>query len=181
MTPEQRKLVIEHLLGRVSYDDLVRGTGLDPIVQPDFAISVLQDGFVAQDAGSVECALHLIYRFGHMKPNLAPLLARLLLQPWHCMHENIASALQGLRVPATADALAEAALVKHDYLAYNDSHALARKCTWALADIGTPEARLRLETLAHADDPEVAAYAQKRLDRWDSELDRKGPNRSSNG
>ena len=36
----------------------------------------------------------------------------------------------------SVDALARAALVKHDDLAYDES-ARARKCVWALADIGT--------------------------------------------
>lgn len=76
-------------------------------------------------------------------------------------------------MPSTVDALARAAVMKHDYLAYNDSHAFARKCTWALGDIGTPEARAHLEKLAGADDPEIGAYARKRLDRWDDELSRK--------
>jgi|ERR1041384_60671 hypothetical protein len=181
MTSEQQKLVIEYMLGRLSYDELVQRTGLDPAGQPDFATTVLHDSFVAQDADSVECALLLIFHFELVKPGLAPLLARLLLQPWHRKHEDIASALQQLRVPATADALAEAALVKHDYLAYNDSHALARKCTWALADIGSPQARCHLETLARVDDAEIAGYAQKRLDSWDSELGRKGAVRATNG
>jgi hypothetical protein len=63
--------------------------------------------------------------------------------------------------------------MKHDHLAYDDRHALARKCTWALADIGTPAARAHLEGIAHRGDPELAVYAQERLANWESELDRK--------
>ena len=113
--------------------------------------------------------------FGVLTADLGPVLAELLLLPWHQQHEDIAQTLQKLRVPSTVDALAKAALVKYDHLAYNDSHAFARKCTWALADIGTLEARGHLERLARAEDSEIAAYAQKRLDNWEAELHRKGP------
>ena len=85
--------------------------------------------------------------------------------------------LQDLCVPETADALATAALIKHEYLEYDNSYAFARKCTWALADIGTPQALANLEYLAQTSDPDVAAYAQKRLDNWEHELHRKGRGR----
>jgi hypothetical protein len=57
---------------------------------------------------------------------------------------------------------------------YDECFGLARKCTWALADIGTPEAHARLEILAKHSNPQIAAYAQKRLDEWDDERPRNG-------
>ncbi len=63
--------------------------------------------------------------------------------------------------------------VTHEYLAYDQFFGLARKCTWALADIGTPEARARLVQLAGSENPLLASYAKKRLDRWDDERNRK--------
>jgi hypothetical protein len=83
--------------------------------------------------------------------------------------------LQDLRVPETVEALARAAVIGFDYLEYDDGHAFARKCCWALADIGTKEAYARLESLAAHPDATVAGYAQKRLDNRRDELARKGP------
>jgi hypothetical protein len=94
--------------------------------------------------------------------------------PWHTRHEDIARALQRLRDPRTVDALFSAALSRHDYLAYDEFFGLARKCTWALADIGTIEAKRRLEQLAGSENPMIAGYARKRLGRWEEEMDRKG-------
>jgi hypothetical protein len=105
-----------------------------------------------------------------------PALIELLAAPWHTRHEDVASTLQSIRDPRSVDALYRAALVKLPYLEYNDSEALARKCTWALADIGTPEARARLEALTTQADETVADFARRRLTRWDEELDRKGSN-----
>lgn len=174
MTPEQSKAVFDLFHRRISRAEFVARTGLDPVARPGLIESELRASLVARDPDAVTDALVLAGFFERVTVDLAPLLAELLLLPWHYEHENIALTLQGLRVPGTADALAQAALVRHDYLDSDDSHAFARKCTWALADIGSPEARAHLENLARADDAEIAAYAQKRLDNWDRELSRKG-------
>jgi hypothetical protein len=50
-----------------------------------------------------------------------------------------------------------------DAYEYDEGHALARKCTWALAKIGTREAVDRLRDLACCGDSVIEAYARKRL------------------
>ena len=67
----------------------------------------------------------------------------------------------------------EAAVVTHQYLDYDEFFGLARKCTWALADIGTPEANTALQELSQVDNQTIADYAQERLDKWEQELYRK--------
>jgi len=133
----------------------------------------LQRAMQRSDADAFEVALTAAHRAG-LSPDLADLLAEALLMPWHMRHEDVALALQRLRDPRTVDALFRASLSKHDYLAYDEFSGLARKCTWALADIGTVEAKQRLEQLAGSENPTIAAYARKRLDRWEEERERKG-------
>ncbi|WNJ17129.1 hypothetical protein [Pontibacter sp. G13] len=60
-----------------------------------------------------------------------------------------------------------------DYLAYDHSYSLARICSWALADIGTDESKQALWELSQWHDPNIAGYAQKRLDKWEAEMHRK--------
>jgi hypothetical protein len=84
-------------------------------------------------------------------------------EDWHHRHEDIASALQDIRVPSTADCLYRAALRKHDYLAYNDSEALAVKCIWALHDIGTSEAGEKLKFLSQSPSTPIRETALERL------------------
>lgn len=174
MTEEQRRVVLDHALGRVPKSEVRRA--FEPLALDSSASKsqLLQEAVASRDAREAEYALMLCGLFGGVSVDQIEVLTDLLIAPWHTCHEDVALALQGLRAPATADALARAALMKHEYLAYNDSHAFARKCTWALADIGTPEARAHLERLARVEDKEVASYAQKRLDNWEDELSRKG-------
>lgn len=58
-------------------------------------------------------------------------------------------------------------------LDYENSYALARKCTWALADIGTADAKLALQNLSNVADQEISLYARKRLQQWSLEINRK--------
>jgi hypothetical protein len=127
----------------------------------------------ARDADAFESALRSAYQAG-LSLDLSEVLAAALLMPWHYRHEDLARALQQLRDPRTVDALFHAAFSRHAYLDYDENFGLARKCTWALADIGTAEAKRRLEELAAGENESVAGYAQRRLDRWESEKARKG-------
>jgi hypothetical protein len=173
MTPEQRALVVELSLGRISAAEFVKRAGFDPLAESDFVPHALKASLESRSNDELACVMLLAFRYELLKPELAPLLAELLLEPWHRSHENLAYTLQQLRDPRTAPALADAGLVKHDYLAYDNSYALARKCCWALADIGTAEAHGYLERLASNPDPVIAGYARERLDNWQHELHRK--------
>ena len=102
-------------------------------------------------------------------------LCALLLADWHQQHEDIALLLQAHKDPSAAQALASAATIPFEHLLHwNNLSEFQRKCTWALADIGTEQAQTLLTGLAHGDDPGLAAFAQRRLERWALELDRKG-------
>jgi hypothetical protein len=136
----------------------------------------LRRAVTARDPGAFEDALAFAHQ-GGLSPDLAGILAEALLMPWHQRHEDVALALQRLREPVAVDALYEAALSEHAYLEYDEFFALARKCTWALADIGTAEAKRRLEDLASSKNTTISGYARRRLDMWEKEQGRKVPHR----
>jgi hypothetical protein len=100
-------------------------------------------------------------------------LVQLLEAPWHRRHEDIARFLQIMGYAPAVDALERTAQTTYPYLDYDEFFGLARKCTWALADIGTPAAHAALERLSQSDNPDIAGYALKRLNCWNDELPRK--------
>ena len=94
----------------------------------------------------------------------APVLARLLGERWHAQHEDLANALQDLKEPGTIDALFAVACDAAPFNRVDDGRALARKCVWALHDIGTPAAVEKLELLAtSAGDVATRGHAEKKL------------------
>ena len=107
-------------------------------------------------------------------PNaLMPTLCKLLEANWHFQHENIVRWMQEIADPKSIPTLLKTAYQSFEYLNYDEAFGLARKCTWALADIGSPEAKDALILLGSHKEPLIAGYAQRRLDRWESELNRK--------
>lgn len=106
--------------------------------------------------------------------DVVPLLSSLLLEHWHEQHEDIAHTLQQFRDPRSIDALAASLAMKFEHLErWGNEHSFKRKVTWALADIGGPRVRQILMDLSQDSDPEIARYAQKRLDAWEREAHRK--------
>jgi hypothetical protein len=120
-------------------------------------------------------AMLRVFRDGPTR-ELVPALCELVLEDWHEQHEDVVLVLQELRDGRAAESLYRAASMRFDHLdRWNNLREFQRKCTWALADIGSEDARAYLRELAHVDDEELAGYAQRRLDRWEEELGRKGP------
>jgi hypothetical protein len=145
------------------------------------AVARLEAAINLKDATEVEAAMADAWRGGvraapcaELRAGMCSLLLTLVNAPWHTRHEDVVQNIQWLRCPEAVPALEEAAHAVYDYLSYDDNFGLARKCTWALADIGTPEARAALLRLSKSGNAVIAGYAAKRLARWEEELDRKG-------
>ena len=116
--------------------------------------------FLALDFGSVSEGQELKYKMD------------LLAQPWHQAHEEIVSNFQWKANPLTIESLYQLALnAEIERMEYRP---IARKCTWALADIGTQEAKAKLEALANLEEERVRGFARKRLANWEAENHRKG-------
>lgn len=111
---------------------------------------------------------------GELPPEAVELIKELILADWHKQHEDLARTLQRHKKTTSVSALERAAQLTLPYLVEQQTlDAFHRKCTWALADIGTLEARNALIKLSRCDDIELAGYAQKRLDQWGDEIPRK--------
>lgn len=93
------------------------------------------------------------------------ILNSLILLSNHRMHEDIARSLQKAHDPCSIPALVGAVQADFDYLSWDGDKALARKCMWALAAIGTKEAWAEIGRFSQLDDPVVASWAKEQLDR----------------
>ncbi len=123
----------------------------------------LESLFATRDADELDRVLPEAWAL-RVSVRWAPIFARLLGERWHAQQQELADSLQDMREPSTIEALYA---VAHDAAPYNevdDGRALARKCVWALHDIGTPAAIARLHQLAAAaGDLETRGHAAKRL------------------
>lgn len=124
--------------------------------------------------GVYEDALSFIYTY-EKDEEILLLLCQLFESEWHKAHEDMASAFQYISNPITAETLFKVAFSDYEYISWNEYCPLQRKCTWALADIGTKEAKKYLEQIEQQANEVIAAYATKRLVQWDFEFRRKVP------
>ena len=129
---------------------------------------LLNNSIESGDPDIVEEAVAAAFSVGLQEEHI-PALIHLLELDWHTRHEDIVRALQSLKSPKAVDILYSTAMRNFDYLDYDEDFGLARKCTWALADIGTPDAWQKLQNLARSQNEIIAGYAQKRLDVANSE------------
>jgi hypothetical protein len=145
----------------------------EPTQEQVKAATDLENAIALRDGALVFAAMSKAHVTG-FHPIHSQSLILLAEAPWHFLHEDVVRGIQTLRSPAAVEALERTAFAVHKYLDYDDVFALARKCTWALADIGTPEARMALKRLTSCNNPMIAGFAQKRLMNWQKEMPRKG-------
>ncbi len=138
-------------------------------------ILYIKKAILEKDADALEDAL-LIKTEIKTEAEYLDLLIILLSEKWHFQHEDIARELQKIRNPKSIEVLHKTIFEKFEYLDYNNSEALARKCVWALADIGNGESKKILIEVSKTENAEISSYAKKRLDKWEDEQHRKANN-----
>lgn len=141
-------------------------------MEKDTLIKFFEKAIENKSSAEVEMALTLCFSNAE-NDYFEKYLSELLCYDWHFMHEDIVLLLQEIGSIKSVQPLFKASTKKFKYLDYNDSKAFARKCTWALADIGNTEAKEALIKLSTNEDTEIAEYAKKRIENWNREADRK--------
>jgi hypothetical protein len=162
MEETKRQLIFDLALGRIGVEAFVMKFGIDPRIESAFIGQGLDRALAEKASADLEALMILAHRFGLWR-GWASILSALLVEPWHTSHEDIADALQDIRDPMAVGALTEAAQTNHKYLAYDDAHALAVKCIWALHDIGSEDAKEKLTALTESKYDVIRCAAQERL------------------
>jgi hypothetical protein len=159
LTPLQKAAAWDVLLHRKDDREFLTCFDQDFRSSPAETIRLLEAASGECDAEAVEILLGL----GALSPEAVPVLCHLLLAGFHTRHEDMAFLLQKLKDPRSTEALYQACFLQLPYRDYDELDILARKCTWALHDVGTEAALEKLRLLADDLRPAVSAYAKKRL------------------
>ncbi len=150
----------DFLNGRQSLGDFLAGYDIDIKDVPAGIAEALAKHDLSEK--TIMAWQDLAILFGRSQ-RATPILCLLLARDDHHQHEDITQTLQTLRDPRTVDCLFDRANRWLDYLDYNDSMALGRKCVWALHDIGTEAAIARMQSLTHDVRAHVSDSAKKKL------------------
>ncbi|SFM67658.1 hypothetical protein SAMN05428949_0400 [Chitinophaga sp. YR627] len=164
MTIIEKQLIKSLVLNEITKETFLAHYPIDLSVEDRYILHVLQSSYQNRDEDALEYGLMLLPLDNFTESTkYVEILNKLIQADWHKMHEDIASLLNGINSPESVDALFNAAVVQYDYLSYDDTYQLARKCIKALAAIANMEAIERIKELSLYEIPEIAAYARKEL------------------
>ena len=150
----------DFLAGNRSLRDLLAEHEIELADVPVELANDLSRGDLSYEAIWAWCQLGTL--FGRSL-RVTPILCSLLIRNDHESHEDLADTLQDLRDPRSVECLFDRVQRRLPYLDYNDSAALARKCVWALHDIGTVEAIEKLDALSNDPREEISNEVAARL------------------
>lgn len=169
MNFDREKLeVIKNLsLNRCTKEEFVEKLNIGEYDYENFFLEIFHYVYNIKNADYVEFALVACARFGIYNNKFVDILCKLLKEKWHYRHENIVNVLQELKSSKSVQTLYEVIFIKYDYLhKVDECHALARKCIWALGEMGTHEAYDKLLLVFNnIKDEYVKAVTKKQLIR----------------
>ena len=132
----------------------------------DLVKTLLTDSISNKNEKELDLLLMLIEHF-NIAENFNLMLAELLVQPWHHFHDRIAGALEFHTSVEIIDYLYKGAFYSCDNLEYeSDYRGFNRKCLYALAKIGTNEAKEYIKQIADGDDAILSGYAKSILKEY---------------
>jgi hypothetical protein len=166
MNEEERQLFDDLLFRRITKEEFLKQYPVPLINNREYIYSVLKNIYDTKDADSLEQALDLTVfdlsifswdQFYH-------LICQFLKEQWHFSHEGLVGALPVLDVPVVIETLYETALLKLDYLSYDDTFALARRCIFTLGEINSVNSRRKIDLLGESDNPVIRKHIKEQLE-----------------
>ncbi len=131
--------------------ELLKNFSVDLLKNPNELIRLLETAYEEKNSSDVEGVMFIGFVLDAYNHEYIDILCKLSLADWHIKHEDIASLFQMLRAPETVEHVYQLALSRFPCDYYYFYQTLPIKCTWALRDIGTPEAVEKLRLLAQHD------------------------------
>jgi HEAT repeat protein len=164
MTTKERQLLIDLETREITPADFLQRFPVDVRTNADYVINEIQKAIETKDADEMELVMQLIW-FSDDYSKYTNLLNRLLLIPQHRSHQNITKTLQDIKSPTSVPYIRKALESNFDYLEYtfSESDAIAKWFSWALAEIGTPEAIGVIKDFSTSADEGIRNEMQYRL------------------
>lgn len=138
--------------------------GVNPVDNADLFLQYMQQAIAQKNNYHLDLLIGLFGAFEacHL---VSKLIAPLLVESWHCKHEEIAVILKSVNDESAVDFLFAGATYRCDNLDYQSDYcSFACKCIHALSRINTPKALSKLQSLLAYENKIVADCALRRLE-----------------
>ncbi len=132
-----------------------------------YVMELLNDSISTQNELELDLLLMLLSHF-HCVNRYSITLAHLLIQPWHHLHDRIAGMLEFEYDERIIEFLHQGSMYRCDNLEYESDYCeFNRKCLFALANIGTPDAICYLKAASGCENSIIASHALKIIKEFD--------------
>ena len=126
-----------------------------------YVIELLRDSIDSHNELELDLLLMLLTHFNSVK-YYCTILAPLLIQPWHHLHDRIVGMLEFESEEQIIDYLYQGSMYRCDNLEYESNYCeFNRKCLYALAKIGTHKAINYIKTVSTCENCIIANHALK--------------------
>ncbi len=166
MTEDQRDLVLRWMRQEISKEELLDAFEGKRDDADTCVVDALRAALAAKEARELWDALHLGNILGFPEASI-PIFFELIREDWHDRYDEISFVLQKMRFPSSVEGLYEAVLLKIPHCEDIGPEVFRNNCMWALYDIGTDEAKEKLQVLAKSEIESVREDAQEKLDEWE--------------
>ena len=161
MTPNEEALVFKLVHHQISKDEFLNQMGDSD--GSAVGLRLLNDAISRRDAdGDFEYSFIVCWIFGISAVPLDTLI-QLAYADWHGRHEDVTSALAGIKSPRSVDALLYLASEPDGFGGVDEFHALGSRATYALRDIPGDDAAEALQVIARTGPEKLVKLAKKFL------------------
>ncbi len=161
-------LIFDLTSGKISEQEFFEKSGVERDHLSEEIAKLISLAHRTHDGDIVEASLAMGFIFGFPERFIDE-VHRLIPLQWHTRHEDLIGLLQDWRspdsLPTLVLAIDQKPLLK--YLEYDDYGAYYKKCLWALAAIGTAEAKSVIRKYTDSTLPELRKEAVSRLSSFD--------------
>jgi hypothetical protein len=165
MIQEEKQILLDFIMRKISEEEVLQKYLFDLKNDKNYIFSAIKKAAEGENAEDLEYSFYLLFfnKAIIFQEEFIELICKLLKGKWHYQHENIVTMLQSIKSPLSINVLYETAFEKFDYLNYDDTHSLGRKCVHALGDINTEESKEKLRLIANSNIPILKEKAEKQL------------------
>lgn len=167
MTEIEKQMIMDFSLQKISINDFKDKFDFKKQSIEDYIINSLKEAYDNENDEDIEYILLMYFSLNTFEFNITntELLGNLIIAKWHNNHEDLAMILQKLKDPKSIIFLEKAMSLNLDYLKYNDSESLIRKCAYALGDINVHESWETIKKLSESDNQIIKNAAIEQLKR----------------
>jgi hypothetical protein len=163
-TNEEKQIILDYILKKISEKEALQRYPHN-LESSEYILSTIGQAKTEKNAEDLECSFYLLAFNSKIifQNEFIDLLIKLLREEWHYQHENMVMMLQEIKSRLSIDVLYETTFAKFDYLNYDDTYSLGRKCVHALGDINTEESKEKLRLIVNSNIAILKEKAEKQL------------------